>query len=127
MSTAAKWGIGAGVVVGLALACYFGGCEAVAGSAAVRGAVAVATPIAAKTASWAVRAAKAVNVFTKNTIRVGNGRVSIGPAPKAYGKLGWLGKSISPLHVHIEPKKIWFDFNWINKGFSLYRNSKFKR
>ncbi|MGX7826360.1 RHS repeat-associated core domain-containing protein [Actinokineospora sp. 24-640] len=58
-----------------------------------------------------------------NFIRIGkphplaNFRVSIGPAPKHYAKMGPIGKAVSPVHIHIEARKIGIDFNWFGKGY----------
>lgn len=43
-------------------------------------------------------------------------RVSIGSAPKHYKKLGPLGKALSPVHVHIEWRKVGIDLNWFGWG-----------
>lgn len=55
-----------------------------------------------------------------NLLRIGNGRVSVGAAPKYYNKLGVVGKILNPIHIHFEPGKIWIDLNWLGKGFRLW-------
>lgn len=65
--------------------------------------------------------AKPVRILQNNNIlRVGNGRVSIGPAPAFYRDLSPVGKLLSPLHIHIERTKVWVDINWIGKGFKAW-------
>ncbi|OZV83951.1 hypothetical protein CA850_04800 [Micromonospora echinospora] len=44
-------------------------------------------------------------------------RVSIGPAPKHYKNLGPIGKALSPVHLHLELRKVGVDFNWFGKSF----------
>ncbi|MEV4826637.1 DUF6531 domain-containing protein [Micromonospora sp. NPDC049274] len=72
------------------------------------------------------------NIFAKfgkwinggnNFIRVGRiipgtpVRVSLGPAPKHYKKLGPLGKALSPIHLHLELRKVGIDLNWFGKSY----------
>lgn len=44
-------------------------------------------------------------------------RVSLGPAPKHYKKLGALGKALSPVHLHLELRKVGIDLNWLGKSY----------
>jgi RHS repeat-associated protein len=62
-----------------------------------------------------------------NYLRIGNGRISVGPAPAHYRAQNLALKMITPLHVHADPTKVWVDFNWIDKGVPLYRSSWFGR
>lgn len=71
-----------------------------------------------------VAATKQVIVNGNNIVRIGSPkpgvpfRIGIGPAPKPhYEKLNTLQKALSPIHIHIEKKKIGIDFNWFKKGF----------
>ena len=66
------------------------------------------------------RAGDKLNDISRNVLRVGGGRVSIGPAPKFYDKMGIVGKILNPIHIHIEPTKIWIDLNWFKVGFKLW-------
>ncbi len=58
-----------------------------------------------------------------NLIRIGKSspssptRVSLGPAPKYYQQLSPIQKILSPIHIHIEKKKIGIDLNWLKKAF----------
>lgn len=55
--------------------------------------------------------------FVRNYIRVSKKRVSFGHAPAKHKKLSPVKKILNPIHIHIERKKVWFDFNWLNRWF----------
>jgi RHS repeat-associated protein len=57
--------------------------------------------------------------------RMGNGRISVGAAPEYYKQLKSLGKFLNPIHLHVDPTKVWLDINWTGKGFPLYRSKWF--
>lgn len=84
---------------------------------------------AGKVASAAKRSASIATKATAKFFRNGNNyvrigkpnnlsrwRVSLGPAPKHYKKLGRLGKALNPVHVHLEWRKVGIDFNWFHKS-----------
>jgi RHS repeat-associated protein len=57
-----------------------------------------------------------------NVLRVGNGRLSMGAAPKVYKSLPMWQRLANPIHVHYEPnryiiKKIGIDFNYVRKSY----------
>lgn len=110
---------GGGAIAGVVLAVA----PAIGGTAITAATARVLTPVMAPILN---RAPSVSNVVTKvrnfvrngnNVLRVGGGRVSLGPAPKYYNGLSRLGKILSPIHIHIEKLKIGIDLNWIGKAF----------
>ncbi|MGF7229201.1 MAG: RHS repeat domain-containing protein, partial [Candidatus Saccharibacteria bacterium] len=79
----------------------------------------------AKAGSIAKVAAKIKN--GNNIVRIGKGRVAVGPAYNHYKNLSVIKKVLAPIHVHIDPSKVWIDFNWVKKGYPLFRSSWFRR
>ena len=52
-----------------------------------------------------------------NVLRIGHGRVAIGPAPSHYNKMSTIEKAFSPIHIHIQGKNTGIDINWIKFRF----------
>lgn len=80
------------------------------------------TQIARSTKSW--RAAKgAIKHVVKNgnnTLRIGRGRVSLGPQHKHWKKLPKWRRAVDRIHIHIERGKIGIDWNRKSKPLSKY-------
>jgi hypothetical protein len=97
----------------------------VGGAAAVGAGLVILAPEAAvlvgRGSVWAAPKLEPLKTLLKNTIRIGGGRVSLGPAPTHYNELGTIGKIFAPIHIHVELSKIWVDLNWLKVGFPLYK------
>ena len=83
------------------------------------------TQIARSTKSW--RAAKgAIKHVVKNgnnTLRIGRGRVPIGPQYKHWKKLPKWRRAVDRIHIHSERKKLVVEFNTRRKQRILYNSS----
>ena len=103
----------------------FGAVTGGVGASVIRGA-----KVVGKVASAAGRGASVATKATAKFFRNGNNylrigkpnalskwRVSLGPAPKHFKKLGSLGKALNPIHIHLERRKVGIDFNWWRRGF----------
>jgi RHS repeat-associated protein len=100
--------------------------------AAVYGAGIALAAVGAGAGIAAIKAVARAGVVAKISQKIANGnnvlrigrttpgaafRMSIGPAPKSYRSISPVKKILSPIHVHIELKKVGIDFNWFKKAF----------
>jgi hypothetical protein len=84
-----------------------------AGGAIVKG-VATGIKAAGSAAEWLRNG--------NNFLRVGGGRISMGPALSYYRSLPTLQKIISPIHIHMDKKYGGIDFNWFKDRSGNIKN-----